>query len=130
MSLEIFSVSIVAVLMVTSLAGSSMVAAHYRALVCSLQSQASDPITGEWNWTGYDNGRTMPATFKLKLEGTTVTGRTYKEKTGEGVIRDGKFSDGKLSFTIDFQRHTPLVVHGIVKDGKLEGDSHHPDRLL
>src|SRR5215510_5985536 len=112
MSSKIFSISIVAVLMVTFLSGCSAISAHHRALFRGHGWQVADPITGEWNFTGYDHGRALPATFKLKLEGTTVTGTTYSDKTGEGVIRDGKWSDGKLSFTIDFRQHKSLVVQG------------------
>src|SRR5437773_2660685 len=64
----------------------------------SATAQDADPLSGEWNVTFYMEETTLPAIFKFKLEGTTVTGTAYSEHTGEGTIRDGKWSDGKLSF--------------------------------
>ena len=132
MKSKIFSVAIVGVLMATLLSGCSAIAAHHRALFSDQPTgqtsvaQGADPITGEWNVTFYVNDTTMPATFTFKLEGTTVTGTAYSDHTGEGTIRDGKWSDGKLSFALDFKKHEPLVVQGILKNGRLAGESHHP----
>src|SRR5215472_16832627 len=100
-------------------------AEHRRPLLSTNQAQPtaaaqdSDPLSGEWNVTFYMNDTTMPATFKLKLEGTKVTGTAYSDHTGEGIIRNGKWLDGKLSFAADFKQHEPIVVSGILKDGKL-----------
>jgi hypothetical protein len=133
MKSKIFSVAIIGVLMVTLLSGCSTIAAHHRALFSNQPTpqtsaaQGADPITGEWNVTFYVNDSTMPATFKFKLEGTKVTGTAYSDHTGEGTIRDGKWSDGKLSFALDFKKHESLVVQGILKDGRLAGESHHPE---
>ena len=70
---------------------------------------------------------TTPAAFKFKLEGTKVTGTAYSDHTGEGTIRDGKWLDGKLSFAADFTNHQSIAVQGILKDGKLAGEVHHPE---
>jgi uncharacterized protein YceK len=132
MKLKIFLVAIVGVLMATLLSGCSAIAAHHRALFSNQSTrqtsaaQDADPITGEWNVTFYVNDSTMPATFKFKLEGTTVTGTISADHTGEGTIRDGKWLDGKLSFALDFKKHESLVVQGILKDGRLAGECHHP----
>ena len=133
MKLKIFSVAIVAVLMVTSLSGRSTIAAHHRALF-SIQptrqtpaAQGADPITGEWDVIFHVGDTTTPATFTFKLEGTKVTGTAYSDHTGEGTIRDGKWLDGKLSFAADFKKHQSIVVQGILKDGKLAGECHHPE---
>ena len=109
MKLKIFSVAIVGVLMSTLLSGCSTIAAHHRALFSSQPTrqtsvaQGADPITGEWTVTFHVDDTTMPATFKFKLEGTRVTGTAFSDHTGEGIIRDGKWLDGKLSFAADFR---------------------------
>ena len=132
MKLKMFSIAIVGVLTATLLSGCSAIAAHHRELFSNQPTrqtsaaQVADPITGEWNVTFYVNDSTMPATFKFTLEGTKVTGTAYSDHTGEGTIRDGKWSDGKLSFALDFKKHESLVVQGILKDGRLAGESHHP----
>ena len=108
-------------------------AEHRRPLLSNNQAQAAsaaqdaDPLSGEWNVTFYVNDTTTPATFKFKLEGTKVTGTIYSDHTGEGIIRDGKWLDGKLSFAVDFKSHQSIVVHGVLKDGKLAGEVHHPE---
>jgi hypothetical protein len=133
MKSKIFSVAIVGFLMVASLSGCSAIVAHHRALFNNQPTQqtsvaqGADPITGEWNVTFYVGDTTMPATFKLKLEGTKVTGTAYSDHTGEGTIRDGKWLDGKLSFAADFEKHQSIVVQGILKDGRLAGECHHPE---
>src|SRR5260370_23398138 len=104
MKLKIFSVAIVGVLMSMLLSGCSAIAAHHRALFSNQPTpqtsvaQGADPITGEWKVAFYVNDTATPAVFTLKLEGTKVTGTAYSDHTGEGAIRDGRWSDGKLSF--------------------------------
>jgi len=133
MKLRIFSGAIVGVLMVMSLSGCSAIAAHHRALFSNQSArqtsvaQGGDPITGEWNVTFHVGDTTTTATFKFKLEGTKVTGTAYSDHTGEGTIRDGQWLDGKLSFAADFKQHQSIVVHGILKDGRLAGEVHHPE---
>ena len=133
MKSKIFSVAIVGVLMATLLSGCSTIAAHHRALFNNQPTrqtsiaQDEDPISGEWKVAFYVNDTTMPAVFTFKLEGTKVTGTAYSDHTGEGTIRDGKWSDGKLSFAVDFKKHESLVVQGILKDGRLAGECHHPE---
>lgn len=84
--------------------------------------QDSDPITGEWNVTFFVHERKTPASFTFKLDGTKVTGSAYSDHTGAGTIRDGKWQDGKLSFTLDFKKHESIVVNGVMQDGKLAGE--------
>jgi len=127
MSSRIISILAVAVLMAMSVCGCAAVKAHHRMLFGVRGAQAADPITGEWNFTGYDHGTALPAVFKLRLSGITITGSTYTEKTGEGTLREGKFESGKISFIIDFERHKSLIVEGVLRDGKLTGQCHHPD---
>jgi hypothetical protein len=82
----------------------------------------TDPISGEWNVTFFVHDSKTPATFTLKREGTTITGTAYSDHTGAGTIRDGKWMDGKLSFTLDFKKHESIAITaGELKQGKLAG---------
>jgi hypothetical protein len=89
--------------------------------------QGIDPLSGEWSVTFHIEDTTLPATFKFKLEGTKVSGTVFSDNTGEGTIRDGKWLDGKLSFAADFKDHQPVVIEGVLKDGKLVGEAHHAE---
>jgi len=126
MNSKIFSIVTIAALLVVSLSGCSAVKAHHQALFAHSRQAAAangqDPISGEWNVTFYVHEHKTPATFTLKVEGTTVTGSAYSDHTGPGTIRAGKYADGKLSFTLDFKKHESIVVNGTLKEGKLSGD--------
>ena len=91
-------------------------------LAASSLVQKGDPISGEWNVTFFVHEMKTPATFKFKLDGTTLTGTAYSEHTGPGTIRDGKWVDGKMSFTLDFAKHESIVVKGTIAGGKLTGE--------
>jgi hypothetical protein len=82
----------------------------------------SDPISGAWDVAFFVNGKAHPSTFDLKLEGAKVTGTAFSDHTGPGTVRDGSWSEGKLSFTLDFKKHESIVVKGALKDGKLAGE--------
>lgn len=125
MNSKLFSIAIGA-LLVVSVSGCSAVAAHHQALFGHSHHGATasnqDPISGDWNVTFYVHENKTPASFTLKVDGTTVTGTAYSDHTGPGTIRDGKYADGKLSFTLDFKKHESIVVNGAFKDGKLSGE--------
>lgn len=107
------------------LSGCTAVARHHKAFAHDLGSQktAADPISGEWNVSFLVKGHpATPASFTLKLDGEKVTGTAYSDHTGEGTVRDGKYTDGKLSFTLDFKKHESIAIRGDVKDGKLAGE--------
>jgi len=87
----------------------------------SATADDKDPITGEWKVMFFVQGHNTPATFTFKLDGQTVTGGAYSDHTGAGTIREGKWIDGKLSFTLDFAKHESIVVNGALNDGKLAG---------
>ena len=127
MNSKMLSLAAVGVLMIASLSGGAAVKAHHQMFFGSHESQNADPISGDWNFIGYDHDNRLPAKFNLKLEGTIVTGTTYTDKTGEGIIRDGKWLNGKLSLVIDFKQHKSLVMEGTLKAGKLTGECHHPE---
>jgi Tfp pilus assembly protein PilW len=81
-----------------------------------------DPISGEWEVSFYVQGTTTPATFKLKLDGNKVTGTAESAHTGPGTVRDGSWTENKLSFTLDFENHESIAITGGLKDGKLSGE--------
>jgi hypothetical protein len=84
----------------------------------------ADPISGDWNVTFFVHNSTTPGTFILKLDGSKVTGTVYSNHTGPGVVRDGKWADGKLSFTLDFKNHESIAITGTVQADKLVGEFH------
>lgn len=124
MNSKLFSVVAVGALLVMSVSGCSAVRAHHQALFGHSHHAArnQDSISGEWNVTFYVHENKTPASFTFKVDGTTVTGTAYSDHTGPGTIRDGKFADGKLNFTLDFKKHESIVVNGVFKDGKLSGE--------
>jgi len=118
-----------AALIITLLSTSSATAEHHRAQVGTQPTQPTsfakddaDPISGEWHITFHNRERAIHATFTFILDRTKVTGTAYSDHTGAGTIRDGKWVDGKLSFTLDFKKHESITVNGALKDGKLAGE--------
>ena len=113
------------VIMVVSLSASSKIAAYEPALTNQYSqpwiAQNANSIAGDWNVTFYVHEMKTPASFTFKLDGPKLTGSAYSEHTGPGTIRDGKWADGKLSFTLDFAKHESIVVSGELKGSVLAG---------
>lgn len=82
----------------------------------------ADPVSGDWDVTFEIQGMTVPANFKLKLDGDKVTGTAYSDHTGAGTVSKGSWVDNKLTFTLDFAKHESIVVNGVANDGKLSGE--------
>jgi hypothetical protein len=125
MSSKLIANGVAGILLVSALTGCSAVAAHQHTVfnhVLHVIETPSDPISGDWNVTFHVHENRVPATITFKLDGTNVTGTVYSDHTGPGTIRAGKWADGKLSFTVDFQKHESIVVRGELKDGKLVGE--------
>src|SRR5947208_2533916 len=122
MSFKNFSTAAVGLVMALSLSGCAALAAHHRALLGSHGEQPEDPISANWNVTFYVHDMKTPASFAFKVDGTRVTGTAYSNHTGAGTIRDGKWVDGKLSFTLDFKKHESIAISGMLKEGKLIGE--------
>ena len=122
------SLLIVLALATIFLSACSAMARHHNALIghdpahrSTTIADNTDPISGEWNVTFFVHDSKTPATFTLKREGTAITGTVYSDHTGAGTIRDGKWTDGKLSFTLDFKKHESIAITGTLKEGKLVG---------
>jgi hypothetical protein len=124
MNSKLFSLVAIGALLFVSGSGCSAVKAHHQALfgLNLHHADATDDLSGEWAVTFYVHEHKIPASFTFKVEGTTVTGTAYSDHTGPGTIRDGKYADGKLSFTLDFQKHESIAVNGALKEGKLSGE--------
>ncbi len=119
----LFGAAIVAIL-AASITACAAVARHQQIFAHEFvfQEQQKDPISGDWNVTFFVQDSKTPATFSFRLDGTSVTGTAYSEHTGPGTIRDGKWVDGKLSFTLDFKKHESIVVTGALRNGVLAGE--------
>lgn len=127
MKFKSISITTLALLVTISLTGCAAVHAHHDVLFSpheptSGAMQSSDPVSGEWNVTFYVHEMKTPAKFNIKLDGAKVTGTAYSDHTGPGTIRDGRYADGKLSFTLDFAKHESIAVTGALKDGTLTGE--------
>lgn len=128
MSLKKFSMMAIPALTIAVLSACSSIAAHHNSLLThggkapASVSQPADPISGEWNVTFHVHEMKTPATFTFALDGTKLTGTAISDHTGPGTIRDGKYANGKLSFTLDFKKHESIAVNGTLKDGKLTGE--------
>jgi hypothetical protein len=111
---------LVSLLLVATLAGGATVfsAAAYRAGL----AQTTDPISGEWDVSFSVQGTTTPASFNLKLEGDKVTGTAASAHTGPGTLRDGKWANNMLSFTVDFKSHESIAITGSLQNEKLAGE--------
>src|SRR5580765_7577902 len=105
------------------LSACSVIAKHHAALAGNEPARTAgasdDPISGEWNVAFYVHNSKTPATFTLKLDGGQITGTVYSEHTGAGTLRDGKWENGKLSFTVDFKKHESIAITGELKEGRL-----------
>src|SRR4030095_5943775 len=122
------TISILTVLALSTivLTACSAIAKHHRDFMSPGASRAVagnvDPISGEWDVSFLVHNSKPPAPFTVKLEGTKITGTAYSDHTGRGTIRDGKWDDGRLSFTLDFKKHESIAITGTLKDGKLFGE--------
>ena len=126
MKSKTFSIAVALTLATIFLSACSAIARHHNELIRPAQTNVSDdsgdPISGEWNVSFLVHDSKTPATFTLKLEGSKITGTAYSDHTGAGTIRDGKWENGKLSFTLDFKKHESIAITGALKDGKLSGE--------
>lgn len=88
--------------------------------VVALTARAGDP-TGSWKWTAEGSGgRKMETSMTLKLAGGALSG-VVDNRLGEAEIRDAKFVDDHVSFTVvrKIRRRQITVKYA----GTLEGDA-------
>lgn len=81
-----------------------------------------DPISGTWEVSFFVHSQVTPATFVFKLDGAKVTGTANSDHTGPGTVREGTWENGKLNFTLDFQKHESVILNGTLQDSKLVGE--------
>jgi hypothetical protein len=87
--------------MIRALALASVFAAT---LVIAPAVQGADDPTGTWKWSNTVNNQTRETTLKLKLEDGKLTGAIVGRNDRETPIEDGKYEDGKVSFSITRSR--------------------------
>jgi hypothetical protein len=83
--------------------------------------------TGTWKYTADVNGQSIDVTIKLKLEGDKLTG-TVAAADMETKIEDGKYQNGELSFTANFEMNGNKLT--IKYKGKIQGDTFKGKREL
>src|SRR5215813_638558 len=86
----------------------------------STPAAAGDPVSGEWDATADAQGAEIPFTLKLTNASGKVTGES-SSAMGTAPLSEGKFDDGKLSFTLEIPQGK-LTFTGTLKDGKIAGD--------
>jgi len=77
--------------------------------------------TGTWKWTVTFNGQSRDMTLKLKLDGDKLTGAMVGRNGQETKIGDGKYKDGKVSFTVTRERNGQKRV--MKYSGMVSGDT-------
>lgn len=83
----------------------------------------ADSIAGEWVLHFSVENQSVPGKMSLKVEGESVTGTIETAHTGPGSFQDGKWTDGKLTATLVFEKHESIALTGGLKTGKsLEGE--------
>jgi hypothetical protein len=71
------------------------------ALLCLAATAFAADVTGDWKATADGPNGSMTRTFKLKAEGTKLTGETVSSFAGKSEIMDGKIDGDNISFTIN-----------------------------
>jgi hypothetical protein len=91
--------------------------------VTALNAFAGDP-TGTWTFKTEGKERSLESTLTLQWENNQLTG-TMDNRAGKAEIRNAKFVDDQLSFTVErtigkrLRKKTFIVNYA----GKLEGDT-------
>lgn len=77
--------------------------------------------TGTWKWEVTFNNNTREMTLKLKLDGDKLTGAMVGRNGQETEIKDAKFADGEVTFTVTRMRNDQKFVTKYT--GKVSGDT-------
>ena len=112
MQLRAFVISVVIALLAVQSSASST--------VCGQAKSKGDVISGEWTAVLTGPNRTVPITFKLKLEGDKVTGEYESSHLGSGTISNGSWVNNKLKITIQ-SSHGALVLNATLQTDNLVG---------
>jgi hypothetical protein len=101
----------------------SLTVAIVAIFVTALNAFAGDP-TGTWTFKTEGKERSLESTLTLHWENNQLTG-TMDNRAGKAEIRNAKFVDDQLSFTVErtigkrLRKKTFIVNYA----GKLEGDT-------
>jgi hypothetical protein len=86
------------------------------------EAKAKGDATGTWKSSfKTSNGRTIETTFKLKQDGTKLTGTVIGRDGKEVMVEEGKAADGKVSFQVTREFNNQKFT--IKYHGKVEGDT-------
>jgi hypothetical protein len=100
-------------------------------IVPAVQAEDKADPTGTWKWTSMFNNQTRESTLKLKLEDGKLTGSMPGRDNAETAIEDGKFEDGKVSFSITRERNGQKFTSkysGTVSGDTIKGTIEMPGR--
>lgn len=93
-------------------------------LLASAALAADADPSGTWKWTATFNNQSREVTLKLKLEGDKLTGSMPGRNNTETAIENGKFENGKISFTVTRERNGQKFTSsyaGELKDDTIKG---------
>lgn len=101
----------------------SVAAALAVACFTALPVFAGDP-SGLWKFKAEAQGRSVESTLNLQWQNNRLSG-TIDNRAGKAEIKDAKFADEQVSFTVERSfgkrlRKKTFTVHYV---GKLEGDT-------
>ena len=100
------------------------------ALPCVVLAQPSasptgPSIDGDWVITFQAQGQSVSGNLHFKTDGDQVTGTVETAHTGPGTVKNGKWSQEKISATFVFEKHEDVSLEGRLNaDGTLAGDYH------
>ena len=79
---------------------------------------------GTWKWTNSFGEFKVESTLKLKQEGEKVTGKISSRRVRDTEIKNGKFTDGEISFEIERDRDGEKLIsryYGRISGDKIQG---------
>lgn len=84
-------------------------------------AEKAGDFTGTWKWSAQRANATSEVTAKLKQEGEKVTGTMTGQNNQDVEIKEGKVTNGELSFKTVRDRNGTQVT--TTYTGKMEGES-------
>jgi hypothetical protein len=107
-------------------------------LVLTSLALAAGELTGKWSGNfditnSEGDTKSDVAYITLKLEGTTVTGTAGPDENQQWAIKNGKLTDGKLTFHVDLEDggaiDFDLVFDGDKIKGSAQGTGHEGEKM-